>query len=56
MTTEEADLLIDEINRIAEKIEKDEELRALDPRYAIAAKWCECDPDTVTLEVSHGRQ
>ena len=50
MTTEEADEIFDEIERLAAQVEDDEELKALDPRYSITAKWIDCDIETTIID------
>ena len=49
MTTEEADEILEQIASLAQRLEEDAELKAIDPRYAILAKWCETDLDSVSL-------
>lgn len=47
MTIDEADSIIEQIDRLAEQIENDKELEALDPRYKIMASWLETSVDDV---------
>lgn len=49
MTTQEADRMLERISDMAWDIEHDEELRELDPRYAITAKWIDTDIDNTDL-------
>lgn len=50
MTTEEADEIFEEIERLAQLVEDDAELKKQDPRYSIAAKWIDTDIDCVSLD------
>lgn len=49
MNTKQADKVINEIHKLAASIEHDEELKAIDERYSVAASWCDIDIDTVSL-------
>lgn len=38
------------IERLVEEIYNDKELEKLEPRYKIAAKWCDMDIECVSLD------
>lgn len=50
MNKHEADEKIKIIESLALEIELDEELKLIDGRYSIAAKWCDMDIESVSLE------
>lgn len=43
MTPAQADQKLAQIEQLAREIETDEELKKIDPRYAITAMWIETD-------------
>lgn len=49
MTTQEADDLLAQIADMALLIEEDEDLKRVDPRYAIIAQWIDTNVDTVSV-------
>ena len=49
MNIQEANEKIKIIESLALEIELDEELKSIDERYSIAAKWCDMDIENVDL-------
>ena len=49
MTKQEADEKLQQIEQLAEEIENDKELMAIDERYTITAKWIDTDIEHVSL-------
>lgn len=49
MNRQKANEKLDEIRRLAEELEEDEELKGIDERYSILAMWIETDLDTVSI-------
>ena len=49
MTTDEADEKLEQIARLAEEIEKDNNLAEIDERYRVTAKWIDVDIDNTSL-------
>lgn len=43
MTKQEADDIFEEIERLARLVEFDDELKEIDERYSISAKWIDTD-------------
>lgn len=50
MNVKDADAKLDIINRLAREIESDAELRGIDSRYWILAKWIETDVNACEAE------
>lgn len=44
-----ANKIIERIERLANQLEHDEELKKLDERYSVAASWVDLDIDNVSL-------
>ena len=49
MDTVEADEKLRTIEKLAQEIEDDEELKKIDMRYHITAKWIDTDIDTASV-------
>jgi len=49
MTPEQADEKLEKIESLAREIEFDEELKKIDERYNVVAKWIETDINDVSL-------
>jgi hypothetical protein len=45
MKKHEADEKLEQIQKLADEIASDEELRSIDPRYSITANWIDTDID-----------
>jgi hypothetical protein len=49
MNIKQADKKLERIRMLAEEIEDDEQLKKLDERYSITAKWIDTDIKNVSL-------
>jgi len=49
MNAEQADAKLQKIAELASEIEHDEELKAIDGRYWITAKWIDTDIDNASV-------
>jgi hypothetical protein len=49
MIPEQADEIFEQINELASQIENDEELKIIDGRYSITAKWIETDIENASV-------
>ena len=49
MTRQEADEKLEVINQLAMEIEEDEDLKSVDSRYYITAKWIDTDIENVDI-------
>lgn len=50
MKIEDAQEKVKQIESLVEEIYNDKELEKLEPRYKIAAKWCDMDIESVSLD------
>lgn len=50
MTLSEAQEKVYQIEKLVEEIYNDEELHKIEPRYRIAAKWCDMDIECVDID------